>query len=144
MTDKKAKHNLFIFGDSIMKGLIYSTSESRYLLSDKLNFNTYEQKYGISISNYSRVGFSVKKGFDMLKKYFDRESGADAVFIEYGGNDCIFKWNEVASAPDQEHLSTTPIDEFESTYCSMIDYLNNKNIKIVVANLPPICPERYT
>ncbi len=139
----KSIKSIAIFGDSIMKGLVFNPERKRYMLSDNIGIDNLAEQYSIEISNRSRVGFTISKGTEMLKRRIEDGDRTDVVFLEYGGNDCDFNWKEVCDAPYDEHLPATPLDNFEAEYYEIIKYLRSKGITPIMANLPPICPDRY-
>jgi lysophospholipase L1-like esterase len=63
--------------------------------------------------------------------------------LEYGGNDCNFKWDEVAAEPDREHYPITVFSYFTETCKNMVEALLSKNISPVLMTLPPIDAEKY-
>ena len=138
-----ARKILSIFGDSIMKGLIFNPARSKYVVSDALGITEIASQYSIEIQNFSRVGCTIDKGFAMLQRRIDEGARYDYVFLEYGGNDCDFNWKNVAARPDDEHLPATPLERFTDSYYEMISYLNSLQIRPIMANLPPISSERY-
>ena len=74
------------------------------LLQSKLN--------GI-IRNTAKFGNTIIKGFSRLKDDVLRD-GPDIVFMEYGGNDCDFNWDEVSNNPNADHQPKTDFDTFEN------------------------------
>lgn len=138
-----AKKILSIFGDSIMKGLVFSPARERYVLSDGLKIPELADRYSIEIQNFSRVGCTIDKGVAMIKRRIDEGAKYDYIFLEYGGNDCDFNWKAVAAAPGGEHLPFTPLDRFTRSYYELISYLRSKGIEPVMANLPPVSASRY-
>ncbi|MBR2371114.1 MAG: SGNH/GDSL hydrolase family protein [Clostridia bacterium] len=138
-----AKKILSIFGDSIMKGLVFSPSRERYILSDGLRIPELADRYSIEIQNFSRVGCTIDKGVAMIKRRIDEGAKYDYIFLEYGGNDCDFNWKAVAASPRDEHLPFTPLDKFTCSYYELISYLRSEGIKPVMANLPPVSASRY-
>ena len=79
---------IWIFGDSILRGVVWSESAGRYINSDKLGEKEIACRYGIEITNRSRFGCTLQKGSKILQKQLECAAICDAALIEYGGNDC--------------------------------------------------------
>lgn len=134
---------IWIFGDSILRGVVWSDSAGRYITSDKLGEKELAQSYHMEIVNRSRFGCTLPKGTLILKKQFEKADACDAALLEYGGNDCDFNWAEVAAAPNEKHLPNTPLDTFEALYKEAVRELKSKGALPVLCNLVPVCSERY-
>ena len=65
------------------------------------------------------------------------------ILVEYGGNDCDFNWEEVAAAPEAEHLPKTPLSKFEGMMRGAVKAIKDKGITPLLMSLPPIDAERY-
>ena len=135
--------SISIFGDSILRGVVLNAEARRYTVSDGIGIDSIADMYSIELTNHSRFGYTIERGYEYIKKHLARGSRADAVLLELGGNDCDFNWAEVAARPDAEHSPNTPLERFVSIYKATIDTLRRQGIIPVLANLPPLCPERY-
>ena len=132
-----------IFGDSILKGVVYDKAEDRYLSLPSQQFSSWEAAHHISIKNSAMFGCTVTKGMQLLRRAIARDISCDAVLLEFGGNDCDFPWDQVAANPKKEHQSFTPLPLFEETLRSMIGLLHSRNIPPMLMTLPPIDSSRY-
>lgn len=139
----KPIQSLSILGDSILRGVVLNNTTRRYSISDGIGMDSIAKKYSIEITNLSRFGCTVERGYENIQKYLQKGNRADAVMLELGGNDSDFNWAEVAQSPDAEHLPHTPLDRFVEIYKQIIDCLRSHGIAAVLTNLPPVCPERY-
>ena len=63
--------------------------------------------------------------------------------MDFGGNDCDFRWAEIAAAPAAEHLPAVPLREFVGRYRSMIGKLRQRDIVPILTTLPPLEPELF-
>ncbi|MDR1388981.1 MAG: SGNH/GDSL hydrolase family protein [Treponema sp.] len=135
--------NVGVFGDSILKGIQVDSESRGYCVNNNIDIEQISHKHSLVVNNYSLFGCTVKKGISMLKKRIDNGKNYDMVVIEYGGNDCDFNWKEIADNPDAEHLPNTPLDVFYATYCQIIALLREKCIIPILANLPPLEPQRF-
>lgn len=133
------KMKLYIFGDSILKGVTFSGTKGRYSLVD----NDYKRltDSGYEISNLSRMGATIEYGEKIIKEELTGEG--DTVLIEYGGNDCDFIWRDVASDPTAEHSCRTLPEVFERKYRECIDFAKSKGARVLISNLIPLDSEKY-
>lgn len=139
----KPIRSISIFGDSILRGVVLNEATRRYCVCDGIGMDGIAGMYSLKVTNHSRFGCTIDRGYDYIKKHLDRGGSADAVLLELGGNDSDFKWSEVAEAPDAEHLPNTPLERFVAVYRDIISLLRERGIIPVLSNLPPLIPERY-
>lgn len=141
------QNTITAFGDSIMKGVVLKhnscTGMPKYsILSD--NFaNQCQQQLQIRIDNHSKFGCTIRYGLEMVKKYRDEICQSDYAIFEYGGNDCDFRWNEVAEEPDIMHLPRTPFEEFRAMYREIIAYVKSLGTTPVLMSLPALDDVRF-
>ena len=135
---------LIIFGDSILKGVIYSRDGKKYktykgTLSERM------RSKGIELMSYCKMGYTVPRAYGYVSQILgDKGSlrGRD-VLLEYGGNDSMFDWKKVSEFPDEKHFPVTDLDEFASKYDSLIKNLRSRGANVRLSNLIPIDPEKY-
>ena len=131
-----------IYGDSVMKGTVIDRAYRYHGLMEEY-LTRFRERFGIEAENRSRFGITVDKGYSLLKKDLDQGVSCDYALVEFGGNDCNFKWNEISVLPDSEHAPITELAHFKSTYRSMIGDLRQAGIQPIMMTLPPIDAERY-
>ncbi len=136
-------HSISIMGDSILRGVVLNNSTRKYSISNTIGVDSIAQMYSIQVTNLSRFGCTVERGYDYVDKYLQKGNRSDAVMLELGGNDSDFDWSEVAARPDDEHSPKTPISKFTDIYRQLIKLLRDHGISPVMSTLPPVCPERY-
>ncbi|MDL2259247.1 SGNH/GDSL hydrolase family protein [Eubacteriales bacterium OttesenSCG-928-K08] len=134
--------NIRIYGDSLMKGTVID-ERLRYRATMGQNIEAFQSRFGVQIENSSRFGSTVERGQAQLKKDIEAGLSGGYALIEFGGNDCDFRWNEVAAQPEKEHLPRTTLAVFEQIYHAMIAALRQRNVTPIVMTLPPIDAERY-
>ena len=131
-----------IYGDSILRGVTYSEEKSRYTLWTGHNLDNIA-RLGIDIENHSRMGATIAKGYDeLLKSLVDCEEGS-IVLLEFGGNDCDYKWSEISDNPGGTFLPNTPKELFLDTYRSAIRYALSKGAQVVLCTLVPLSADKY-
>ena len=142
-TEIEKREEIFVFGDSVMKGVVLNNPEERYRLLPAATRKQLEDEFSIKLMNRSHFGSTIDSGTALVKQIVERTPSCKTVVLEFGGNDCDYDWEAVAEDPYGEHEPRTPIDLFTSKYKELIAYLKEKKITTVLMNLPPIDPERY-
>lgn len=132
-----------IFGDSILKGVVYREEVDRYVPLEHNGFDQLGRHLGITFQNNAMFGCTVTKGMQLLQKAIRKGLGCDTVLLEYGGNDCDFLWDEVSERPDDEHFPKTSLVTFEQTLKAMITQLESLHVIPILMTLPPINAVRY-
>ena len=132
---------LFIFGDSILKGVTYSEETNKY----KICLPDYKHLAGegIEVNNLSKMGATIEYGERILKEELSGIDGDSIVLLEYGGNDCDHKWKDISAAPDEEHNCNTAPELFEKLYKSCVEYARSVGARVLISNLPPLDSEKY-
>ncbi len=141
LTDK----NVTIWGDSILKGVIWDEQDKKYKVMKNSCINSFAELTGCTVKNNAYFGMTSTKALDRITAAIERQPAGknDIVILEFGGNDCDFKWSEVANAPDSIHQPNTPISGFKNSIQKMIDIFKQKGVTPILMNLPPLEPERY-
>ncbi|MGI5976821.1 MAG: SGNH/GDSL hydrolase family protein [Candidatus Limivicinus sp.] len=129
-----------VFGDSILEGV---TLENGKYMRKKELMEQLEKKQGIEIINSSKFGSTIDKGFNKLRRKIEREGLGDYTVLEFGGNDCSYRWDEVAARPEEEHLCLTPPEKFREFCLEMTDMVRRAGSVPVWASLPPINSKAY-
>lgn len=135
--------SLIAFGDSVIKGVVYSDSKYRQLRDNFINIAA--QRLGFEINNTARFGATVCDGMRIVEKNAQniKESSSDYVLMEFGGNDSDFRWSEISEKPRLNHRPKTEPEMFFSVYSSMIKKVKELGKKPVLISLPPIDPYKY-
>lgn len=135
--------NIWICGDSILRGVVWQAETGRYTTTDGLGYTELGEQYGLTVVNRSRFGCTVDRGCAQLLSKLEAGKKCDIALLEYGGNDCDFAWREVAETPDAEHLPHTPIERYERIYRDTVRQLRARGILVGICNLVPVCAHRY-
>jgi lysophospholipase L1-like esterase len=131
-----------IYGDSILRGVMYCADSGRYDLCRKNRFASLAE-YGIEAKNNSRMGATIARGFELLKRNLAAGAEGTVVLFEFGGNDCDFKWEDVSANPEGKFQPYTPEKLFTDTYREMIRFTKEKGAVPVLASLVPIDADKY-
>ncbi|MBU3100545.1 MULTISPECIES: SGNH/GDSL hydrolase family protein [Clostridium] len=138
----KDSYIIVAYGDSITKGIIYDDKKSKYATLKENFTSIIDNKIKGPVYNAGKFGNTIIRG--ALKMYNDViKKSPDIVLVEFGGNDCDYKWDEIAKNPEMEYKPNTDIYTFRETLLSMIDTLKNNHIMPVLLTLPPLDPLKY-
>ncbi len=135
-----------VWGDSVLKGVIYDANRQKY---KRLEQNTALDKMiemGLDVKNNTKFGMTAPKARNLMMSALEkgmRAADTEVAIIEFGGNDCDFKWAEVSEHPEREHQPNTPLDVFKGCIADMVRVLRENGIKPILVNLPPIHSEKY-
>lgn len=132
-----------VFGDSIAKGVVFDAVKKKYVVAKNCCVNLFQSATGFLVKNYSRFGSTVLKGKELLLKYLPELPSYNCVVLEFGGNDCDFRWNEIAAHPDAKHRPNVDLSVFEQEYGDLIDKIKEQGAQPVLLNLPPLHVQRF-
>ncbi len=138
----KKQARIYVFGDSITRGVIFDNERQRYVRLENSVTSLIESKINGTVTNLSRFGNTVNKAKSYFEYTIDRDR-PDIVVMEFGGNDCDFKWREVAAEPQGIHYPNTRYEDFEKTLIDMVNKVRKYHAEPVLATLPPLDPIRY-
>ena len=136
------RSKILVAGDSIAKGIVYDGDRNRYTHSHKGFCDLIAPYLNGPLKNTARFGNTIRPGIERLRR--DIVSfRPDIVLIEFGGNDCNFDWEEVAAAPEKDHIPATPIPEYERILDeAILDCMEHGCIPVLMS-LPPLDAERF-
>ena len=130
-----------VYGDSIMRATVVEQGGKRHF-----TFSGYApqlEQAGLEVQNRAKYGATVDRGQRALEQDLARGVQARYALLCFGGNDCDHNWQEVAAAPQAEHLPNTALPAFLQTLSGMARRLLAVGIQPVFMTLPPIDAERY-
>ncbi|WP_462405467.1 SGNH/GDSL hydrolase family protein [Gracilibacillus sp. Marseille-QA3620] len=137
---------IICFGDSITRGVTYMKGRLRII---KQNYPTilqdwFGQKEGPPIEVVNKGVFNDNSAhlLERLEKDVLAEHPA-IVLIGIGGNDCNFKWAEVAEFPRGDHTPTVPLDSYIENIKTIISKVKEEGITPILLAMPPLDPVRY-
>ncbi len=136
--------SICIFGDSIMKGVIFDAIRGRYIFLKNSFLNILGMRNSdIKVDNYAKFGCTITVGRQLIEKHASELPGYKYTALEFGGNDCDFDWKAISENPEAIHLPNTPIEEFEKYYSEIIDDVKKAGSTPVLFSLPPLNARRY-
>ncbi|MBE6563217.1 MAG: SGNH/GDSL hydrolase family protein [Ruminococcaceae bacterium] len=131
-----------IYGDSILRGVMYDEESASYKLRDGYKLECFSSR-GIEIRNNSRIGATIEKGKDALERKLQDCDSSTLVILEYGGNDCDYEWKNVSDAPLAEHTPHIEPQKFIDTYKQAIATAMKKGATVAITSLVPIDSGKY-
>jgi lysophospholipase L1-like esterase len=133
---------VFVLGDSISKGVVFDEIKSKYYIYTESCIQKLLSLYPEYIKCKARFGATIKYAYDYIN---DKLGSIDSryIFMECGGNDCDFKWDEIADDPYAPHKPNTPLSEYNAVMEDIIKKVLSAGKKIILSTLPPIDSHRY-
>ncbi|MDR1531574.1 MAG: SGNH/GDSL hydrolase family protein [Clostridiales bacterium] len=131
-----------VFGDSILKG-VQLNRQQRYCVDNHIDTDLLSRRFGLKITNRSKMGCTVIKGAEHIERFLRGEPDCRAIVMDFGGNDCDFNWEKIAADPDGDYEPHTPLALFEDTYHRLIEKLKLCGIVPILTNLPPLEPQQF-
>ncbi len=132
-----------VFGDSILKRVVYEQKEQRYVVLPKEPLTRFAAQQKLHVDVQALFGCTITKGMQLLQRFVGKQNYSDYVLLEFGGNDCDYRWAEVAAEPTKEHKSQTELPLFKQTLKKMITLLRTAHMEPILMSLPPIDSQRY-
>ena len=134
---------IYAFGDSVLKGIILENE--KYKVCKNRFSNICENILNVVIENKAKFGSTISIGEKSFEKNLSMLDNPDVeyVVLEFGGNDCDFKWQEISDNPNIEHSPNIEVNEFVKMYTEIIQVIKSKNKKPVLLSLPPIDSQSY-
>ena len=130
---------IHIWGDSLGRGISYSSEKEKYLISPERCDKQLAAWYGVRVVNHSVMGHTAPQG---LENYRMAEARPGSVCVlEYGGNDCDLDWPAVAAG--EPVRARTPLDVFEETLCDAVRIALLRGERPLLVTPPPLHAERY-
>lgn len=134
---------IYAFGDSVLKGIVLENE--KYKVCKNRFSNICEDVLNVVIENKAKFGSTISIGEKSFEKNLSMldNTNVEYVVLEFGGNDCDFKWQEISDNPNIEHSPNIEVNEFVRMYTEIIQVIKSKNKKPVLLSLPPIDSQRY-
>ncbi|MBR3641643.1 MAG: SGNH/GDSL hydrolase family protein [Oscillibacter sp.] len=132
-----------ILGDSVLKGIQIDLSTQRYRTNNRIDIPALEKEFGVSVRNDAHFGATVRKGEQLLERMLERGAPCDILVMDFGGNDCDYRWREIAENPTGRHLPNVPLAEFVERYRRMLRRARSRGIEPIVTTLPPLHAEKF-
>ncbi|MFS0781448.1 SGNH/GDSL hydrolase family protein [Bacillus sp. 1P06AnD] len=136
---------IICFGDSLTRGVSIVKGRMRIL---KDNYPAlladFFQKKEKSVEVLNKGVFNDNS--DLLLARLEKDVISlkpDLAIIGIGGNDCNFRWKEVARFPDREHEAVVPLQRYIHNLKEIVSRLKQEQIFPLFLTLPPLDPSCY-
>lgn len=138
----KDRYTIVVFGDSISRGVIYDGEKKAHTLLLESFTNLVKERLKGIVYNSAKFGSTISDAVQRLQNDVLRRK-PDIVLIEFGGNDCDFKWDDIARDPKGIYRPNTDCSAFAEKLFEMVNELQVMKIVPVLVTLPPLDPEKY-
>ena len=125
-----------IFGDSVMKGVLYDAETGRYHIR-RHDLGQVRQ------SSFARMGAVTPEVLAELRLRLTRPLEGAPVLLGVGGNDSDFDWDAVSAHPEQPHGPRVPLDETLAAWQECVSFIRAMGGRPVAVTCIPIHPVRY-
>ena len=78
------------------------------------------------------------KALEILKRDINEIKQFDRMYIELGGNDCNYDWDQISDNPYSKHEPVTTIEVYKETLSEIIDFARLYEITPILVSLPPL------
>lgn len=131
------------WGDSILKGVVYDETRNRYVLLKENAVKLAQSQLGLPIVNRSQMGRTAPQALELMQQECAGSFDGKLVVLEYGGNDCDYRWAEVAENPDAPHMCRTPDSLFTDAMEGLVEQVRILGGTPVLCSMPPLDANRY-
>ena len=131
---------IYLWGDSIGKGVIYNPERKRYCLAQH-RCSKELSAAGLNLDNHAQMGATVLDGFEDFCQT-ETQPGS-VVVIEFGGNDCDLDWEQVAAEPERFHDGKLSLAAFREMLVTFIRTARARQLHPMLVTPPPLHAQRY-
>ena len=132
-----------VLGDSILKGIQVDPKTRGYQVRNDIGIPELEAEFDLHVRNDAHFGATCVKGAKLLDRLLASGRPCQAVVMDFGGNDCDFRWRDIAADPAGAHLPAVPLPEFRERYRGMVRRLREAGIRPILMNLPPLLSQWF-
>lgn len=133
--------DLYIFGDSILKGAVCDDAMHLHLRKNKSY--PYLSAAGFQVYNKAHIGSTIINGEAAVNQYLDRIDANTTIVMGFGGNDSSYDWKTMFIDADTEKTPNVSPTRFVSVYADTIQKLQSTGATVFICSLPPIDAERH-
>jgi lysophospholipase L1-like esterase len=133
------RSSALFLGDSIVKGV--SFINGRYKTLQGSFYNRISESAFRTTVNRGRFGLTSERFLSKIDNL--RDIDHDVLFFEIGGNDCNFKWEEIADNPEGKHFPAVSKEQFTENLYRIYDVLKGHGKKTIAMNMPPLHAEKF-
>lgn len=133
---------IICFGDSVTRGITFLNGRFKIIRN---NYPALLQK-GLGEKDVVINKGVFNDNSDCLLKRLDEDVldlHPDLVLINIGGNDCNFRWDQVARLPEEEHIPVVPLNRYLNNIKLITEKISSSGSMPVLLSLLPLDPVRY-
>lgn len=135
---------VYVWGDSIAKGIVFDASRGRYVgLRERSGFAQAAEEMHIEMENHARFGMTSEKGRLALENGIAQTQPGCPVLLGFGGNDVDFDWASISQTPQDPHFPHVLPERFAENMAQMVSMARRAGLIPVLLTLPPIDSQRY-
>lgn len=134
---------IVLIGDSIAKGIIYSSELGRYTHKCESFIHLFCREEGFELSDHALYGCNIRKAIQLASRHRGDAAGSRAVLLMLGSSDCGYDWETVCKAPSGEHMCCTPPSQFYEEYGRLIKFVRELGAKPIMFNMTPVSGTKY-
>lgn len=120
-----------------------SSTHIKYRISEMGFIERCSRRFGIRVDNYACFGGTITQGIGLAERHWQSVESSKYCLVEYGGNDCSFKWEDIAADPESAHRPRTLLEDFKDKYTRLVRMLKTSGTIPVLLSLPAIDCQRY-
>lgn len=140
---KQTVKNIAVWGDSILKGVVLGYGGKQFGIYEENCLKVAGEALGINVINHCYFGSTITKGKRVMSSDIAKGIECDSAIIEFGGNDCNYRWKDVCEDRETFHYPYTPLNEYVAVMQDMIDLARANGIRPIIMSLPPLEPTHY-
>lgn len=91
-----------LLGDSILKGIQVDPKTRGYQVRNDIGIPELEAEFSLHVRNDAHFGATCVKGTKLLDRLLASGRPCQAVVMDFGGNDCDFRWRDIAAGPRRD------------------------------------------
>lgn len=138
----KDVRSVLVLGDSVSKGVVLDADKKRYCFLKDGFLKQLTDQIRPEVFDCSKFGSTTEYGRKQLLQKLPALS-PDLVLIEYGSNDCDYRWDEVAKRPHDTHLPNLSLSQYAANLAEMARMVREAGSLPVFTNLHPLVSLRY-
>ncbi len=132
---------LALWGDSIGRAVGFDEGRGRYAVIKPNYQEMLLEDQTVDILNHARFGATLSEG---LADFADSpDTPAQAVAIQFGGNDCNMDWAAVSEDPSRPHSPKVPIEAFEKGLHQFVRLVRQRGKTPILVSPPPLEAQRF-
>lgn len=126
-----------LFGDSVLKGVVYDDVTGRYrLCKDKWQMPD-------TFQNLCKMGATSRWGKELSDRKADICGVGTVAVVEYGGNDCNYRWDDISRDPTQKPPCAVEPKEYVQNLEAITRTLRAGGADVVFTSLLPLDENAY-